>query len=1086
MRITQFSLRNPLVIAALTFAIGLFGIFNYSTMGVAITPNINFPSVVVSTVYPGADPETVEQNVTRPIEDAIATLPNIDNNGLTSQSSSGLSTVIVQFTSAANPDLVSVDVQRVVNSARSRLPSEVDTPTVSKIDINAFGVATVVLSGRQSLTTLQGIAEDTLQRRFNALPGVSSTSIRSGITREIHVLVDQSRLQSSGLSINNVLTAIQSQQMEMPAGTVTQSGRNYSIYFDALVSNPQQLGNIVVLQTASGGVRLQDIATIEDTFQKRNTIVRVNGNEGIALVVAKLPQANTLTVVDGVKKAIAELEPSLPDDTHLNIVIDSSTYTAKSFQTVQRALIEAVICTGLILLLFLHTWRSTFIVLVSIPVSLLATMIVMGLLHYNLNLLTMMALTLSVGILVDDSIVVMENIFRHLNKGKTAFSAALDGRSEIGLAALTITFVDVVVYIPIAIMLSGVPAQFIGPFALTIATATLASLVVSFTLTPLLSSRMLRLQDEHAGSGLLGRFGRAWDAGFVYVERKYEGLLRHSLPHRWIVIGVGLLTFMAGIALPATGQIGNDFFPSGDQSEIDITMSMPAGTALSATNDATLLIEQLLRNDPEVQTIFSVVGQTSTGFGGDTGANASQITALLVSPHERSRSSAEIGAELRELFTREIPSATVQIGLPNAFGFGGFGGQPIQVLVQGSNPSALDTFAAQVEEAVRNTPGTASVQSSNNNVQTQVRAKVDWQRAADLGVQPQNAALALRTAIDGFKSNTSQFHRSGLSAIDIRVLSTTSEKATLADIGALPVSATTGTVRLDQFATLEQRQIPTSIRHVNRLRSITVGAEPAQGMLVGDVQKAVQAQLKALTAPPGTAVAFAGQGQQGSSAFDDIIRAMGVAVVLMYMLMMMLFGSLTLPLAVIMSLPLAVVGALGAMWITGTPFTLFSLLGLAVLMGLVGKNAILLVDYTEILRQRGSERMAALLEAGPTRLRPIIMTTLSVMAALLPIASGLEEGSELLKSAAVGLIGGLITSTLLTLVFVPAMYTIFDDLQVGVGRMFGRTSRAEAVASPEHAAEPIPSDGHQPARRDAAQAEPRVPGRPGVVASGDG
>jgi HAE1 family hydrophobic/amphiphilic exporter-1 len=403
-----------------------------------------------------------------------------------------------------------------------------------------------------------------------------------------------------------------------------------------------------------------------------------------------------------------------------------------------------------------------------------------------------------------------------------------------------------------------------------------------------------------------------------------------------------------------------------------------------------------------------VVGQASGGIGGaDTGSHQALITALLVPPHERHRTSAEVGSELRSVFNGSFPTAKIQIRLPNAFGFGGFGGQPIQVLVQGTDPATLDRLAAEVEAAVRAAPGAVAVRSSNDNRQSQIRAKVDWNRAADLGVTAQSAAVALRTAIDGWRSNTSQFRQPGRSAVDIRVLNANANATTLKDIASLPVEGVNGIVRLDQFTTLRQVEIPTSIRHVNRLRSITIGAEPGEGKLVGDIQTSISRAVSTIALPPGYAVTYAGQGEQGGSAFSDIFKALGVAVLLMYMLMMMLFGSITLPLAVLMSLPLAVVGAFGAMALTKTPFTLFSLLGFAVLVGLVGKNAILLVDYTEILRGRGYDRESALLEAGPTRLRPIIMTTLSIMAALLPIASGLEEGSELLKSAAVVLIGGL-------------------------------------------------------------------------------
>jgi hydrophobic/amphiphilic exporter-1 (mainly G- bacteria), HAE1 family len=1063
-QLTRFSLRNPMVVAAITVALALFGLFSYASLGVAITPNVSFPQVVVTTTYPGADPETVESNVTKPIEDAIATLQNIDTNGLTSISSSGVSTVIVQFNTAANPDLVSVDVERVVNGVRSKLPSEVDSPSISKVDINAFGVATIVLSGNLPPADLQDLAENVIQKQLTALPGVGAVNIRSGITRELHILVDEQALRGRGLSINNVAATLQAQQLEVPAGTITQNGRDFSVYFDSLVSAPQQLGDLILQQTPNGAIYLRDVAKIEDTIKKRSAIVRVNGREGLAIVVVKLASANTISVVDSVKREMARMNTQLPGDAHLDIVIDSSTYTSKSFNTVQRALLEAVICTGLILLLFLHTWRSTLIVLVSIPVSLLTTLVMMSALHYNLNLLTMMALTLSVGILVDDSIVVLENIYRHLDLGKSPFQAAIDGRTEIGMAALTITFVDVVVYLPIAVMLSGISAEFLRPFALTIAAATLISLLVSFTLTPLLASRMLKEGHKQTNS-LLDRFGRAWDRGFIALERQYERLLRVSLRHRWLVIGVGLASFVGGILLWVFGFIGSDFFPSGDQSELDITLTMPPSTSLDATNQATLEVERLLRERHEVQTIYSVVGQSGgDATGASTSGNTALITALLVSPHERSQSSDQIRAALRDPLAQALPTAKIQIGLPNAFGFGGFGGQPIQVQVQGPDPATVDQLALQVQHVLEQVPGASAVRSSNDNLQTQIRATIDWRRAADLGVTAQSAGQALRTAIDGWKSNTNQFRQNGKSAIDIRILTAGAENMNVQQIAALPVSSTNGVVRLDQFATLRQVEIPTTIRHVNRLRAVTIGAEPGGGMLVGDVQNATRAAMSKLQLPNGYAITYAGQGGSGSTAITDIMHALGVAVLLMYMLMMMLFGSLTLPLAVLMSLPLAVVGAFGAMALTKTAFTLFSLLGFAVLVGLVGKNAILLVDYTEILMQRGRDRRQALLEAGPTRLRPIIMTTMSVMAALLPIASGLEEGSELLKSAAVVLIGGLITSTLLTLVFVPAMFTIFDDLGHWFGRLFRRGKKADGKKRPaaEEPPRALPEAGERP------------------------
>jgi HAE1 family hydrophobic/amphiphilic exporter-1 len=751
-----------------------------------------------------------------------------------------------------------------------------------------------------------------------------------------------------------------------------------------------------------------------------------------------------------VKQTMERLSPQLSAGTEMNLVVDASTYTAKSYSTVRNALVEAVFATALILLLFLHTWRSTLIVLISIPISLLSTLILMHALNYNLNLLTMMALTLSIGILVDDSIVVLENIYRHLDMGKPPFLAAIDGRSEIGLAAITITLVDVVVYIPIALMVSGISSQLLRPFALTIAFATLTSLLVSFTLTPLLASRFLS-QGHGGGRSLLARFGRAWDAGFGWLERCYAWLLRHSLPHRWLVILLGLASFGFGISLWTMGLIGSDFFPSGDQSEIDLTVTMPSATSLDTTSAVTAQFERMLATYDEVRTVYSVVGSTSGGGpgGSRTGSNQAQLTVLLVPTHDRTRSSTTIGNDLRTVLSSAAPAAKIQVGLPNAFGFGGFGGQPIQVQVQGQDPATVDRLATQVEQVLQSVPGAASVRSSNEDVQPRLRVTVDWKRAADLGVTVQHAGTALRTALDGWTSSSNQLHRAGQTAMDIRILSADAGTIKARDIGSLPILSTNGQiVQLNQFATISQVSTPTSIKRVNRLRAVTISAEPDQGKLVGDVQSVVQGALRQIELPSGYTITYGGQGSRGSEAFSQIFTALGVAILLMYLLMMVLFSSLVLPLAVLMSLPLSLVGAFGAMALTHTPLTLFSLLGFAVLVGLVGKNAILLVDYTEILQARGYDRTSALLEAGPTRLRPIIMTTLSVMVALIPIASGLEEGSELLQAAAVVLIGGLLTSTLLTLVFLPAMFTVFDDMQQAVRRLFGRgqAGRLSALA----------------------------------------
>ena len=511
----------------------------------------------------------------------------------------------------------------------------------------------------------------------------------------------------------------------------------------------------------------------------------------------------------------------------------------------RNALVEAVLATGLILLLFLHTWRSTLIVLVSIPVSLLSTLALMSVLHYNLNLLTMVALVVSVGILVDDSIVVLENIARHLALGKNPLQAALDGRSEIGLAAITITLVDVVVYVPMAVMTTGLPAQFLQPFAVVITAATLSSLVVSFTLTPMLARLFLRETEQSSGPSPLARFGRAWDRGFLLLERGYEHLLRVSLPRRWAVIGVGLASFAAGIALLAFGAIGLDFFPSGDQSELDLTLTMPPSTTLDATNAVSQKMELELRQYPEVRDLYSVIGQASVpgAIGAISGTNQAQMTALLVPRAERRRSSADIAEDVRQRFEGHYPGAKVRVGMPNAFGFGGFGGAPIQVQVQGSDPRCCGPLATQVQQQVAGVPGAVGLENSNDNLQTQLRAKIDWTRAADLGISARDAGTALRSALDGFTSNANQFRQSGRTSIPIRILTTDPTQTTPSDIQRLPVSGSKSVVQLGQFTMFEQARIPTSIDHVNRLRSVTIGVSAGKGHLVGDLQNGSRQRL---------------------------------------------------------------------------------------------------------------------------------------------------------------------------------------------------------------------------------------------------
>ena len=1047
MKITEFSLRNPLVVAALTGAVIVFGFAAYLSMGIGVFPNVSFPEVLVITSDRGADPATIETQITKPIEDAAASLANIDT--ITSTSDEGVSTVAVQSTTAANENLVAVDVERVVNAIRSQLPPEADAPTIVKPEVSLIPVITIGISGPQPLGEINRVAKDRIARAFNAVPGVQSVRVSGGQDREIQVKIDPTRLESHGIGLNQVQLALQSEQLQLPAGQLTSQAKDLNVRVNGLVTQPDQLGLITIATTPSGPVFLKDVGTIVDGYKTVNAINRVDGVPAVTISLTKLSAANGIAVSQGVRNAMATLQPTLPQGMKMNVVTDSATYARQSFNTIQRTLIEAVLFTGLILLAFLHTWRSTLIVLVSIPTSLFTTFGLMSVLGMDLNLFSMLAVTLSVGILVDDSIVVLENIYRHLGLGDPPVLAAINGRSEIGLAALTITMVDVAVYVPIA-LISGVAGDFIRPFALVVAAATLTSLVVSFTLTPLLASRLVtRGSAEQEGNGPLAVFGRWWNRGFDWLARGYQRVLRLVLTGhlvklgpvrvggRWGVIALGLAAFVAGGALFASGAIGVDIFPSGDQSQINMTLSMPPATTIQATNAVVLKIEEELKTVPEVSSVYSATGSGSNGFG-VAGGNSAALTVLLVPISDRNRSAAAIADDFRQILDPHIPQARLDVSPANAFGFGGGAGQPISVAVRGPDPTTLNRLVDQATAEMKAVPGAVEVNNANQKTQQELVLHVDRARAADLGITTQVAASALRTAVDG--TVATKFRQTGLDDIDIRVMLDDAFRGSTDQLASLPLVSTKGNiVHLGSVGTIVAGSAPTQIAHRDRERSVTINAS-ASGAAVGTVAQEIQNRLSRLPLPPGYSITYSGQAAQGAGAFSDIFKALGISLLLMYVLMMMLFGSLTLPLAVLMSLPLAVIGALGALALTNNSFTLFSLLGIAMLVGLVGKNAILLVDYTDILRKRGVSRTAALLEAGPTRLRPIVMTTMSIFASLAPVALGAEAGSELLKAAALVLIGGLLTSTLLTLVFIPAMYTIFDDIEELVRRLLYRAS----------------------------------------------
>lgn len=1033
MTLTNIAIRRPLFMLMVIGALLVVGLVSWTKLGVDLLPALDFPIVVVSTPYPGAGPEAVDQLVTRRVEDAVATINDIDY--IQSTSTEGLSTVVIFFKDNAPKDS-SIDVERKVSAIRALLPTDAKDPSIGKYDPNAQPILQLTVSGNRDLGALQRLGEDKIEKRLEATDGVAQVSLIGGLEREIQVQVDQQKLQARGLSILQVNQALGGDNVNVPAGSLTQQGRDWSVRLDNQAQTPQELNNVLVGSTPSGPIYLKDVATVVDTYKKVSEIQRTNGQSALGITILKQSSANTVETADNVKKTIATLQNELPSDVKIAVASDASVFTRNSLNDVTHELTQAVALTGLVLLLFLHTFRSTLIVLLAIPTSLIATLGVMYFLGLSLNMMSLMGLTLTVGILVDDSIVVLENIFRHLQMGEGPREAALNGRGEIGFAAIAITLVDVVVFAPIAFM-SGVTGQYFRQFGLVIVTATLFSLFVSFTLTPMLASRWYR-RGEHGEAKLdqptrnpLVLFGRAWDRGYARLAAGYGRLLRFAIGRwtRWAIVGVGLASFVGGILLVATGILSTEFFPDADDGELQINLQMPPGTTLEVTNTATSKIEQRVMAWPEVKQVFTSVGVNRSGGFGTSSGRFATVSVELIDKQDRVRTPAMLSQEARA-FGSDIPGAKVTAA-PTG-GIGGGGGSAVTVRVQGEDQKVLASLAAQVADVVRKVPGTSDVDDGGVTGDPELVVNVDRQQAADLGLTPAQVGSVLRTGLAG--STVSTFRPSGTSGWDINVILDPDERARVDQVSAIPIVTPKGaTVRLGQIASVSTVDGPTQVARRDRQRAVNVTANLA-GRPAGDVARDIQAGLDQIAVPSGYKVTQGGEAQSQNESFGQIFQALGLSVLLMYMLMVALFESLVFPLMIMFSLPLAVVGAFGLLALTGNTLNMLSMIGLILLTGLVGKNAILLVDFTNTLRKRGLARNEALLQAGPTRLRPILMTTSALVLAMSPIALKLGEGSEWRAPMAVTVIGGLLTSTLLTLVLIPAVYTIMDDFQGLVAR----------------------------------------------------
>jgi HAE1 family hydrophobic/amphiphilic exporter-1 len=1019
MILSDLSVKQPVFATMMMVALVVLGVFSYMELPIDLFPNVDFPVVTVQTVYPGVAPETVETEVTKRIEEAINPIEGVKH--ISSTTTEGVSIVMTQFELGTDVSRAAQDVRSKVSALRRDFPTSVEEPVIDRLDpadlpIVSLSVTSPLLSPKE----LTSLTEKVIQKRLENIEGVGSLKIVGGERREIQVYLKLERMKAYGLTVPDVILALRRENIEVPAGKINSGVMEELVRVEGKVPDPGMLQYLIVKTIRGVPVYLGEIATVTDGYEEQRTLALINGRRALALDLRKQSGSNTVDVAEAVKAALPALNRELPGQTRLSVVKDSSTFIRDAVDDVKNTLILGAIFTIFIVFLFLNSWRSTVITGLTLPVSIISAFIIMKVLGFSLNILTLMGLSLSVGLLIDDAIVVRENIVRHMQFGRDHFEAARYGTSEIGLAVMATTFSIIAVFVPIAFM-KGIVGQFFYEFGITVAFAVLVSLFVSFTLDPMLSSRWydpaVEMNRKRRG---LARWLEVFDDKFLRLRGVYEKSIAFSLKHRaWIMV-VSLVLF--GISLLAFDHLGQDFMPSYDRGEFQVSFKTNPGSRLDQTEAISKEIVQRIFRKPGIDYTFTTIGAGST-----SALNEGVVYVKLKSANQRPLSDRKLRDELRSEFSRY---GRAIVSLEDVADIGD--ARPLQISVKGPEMEEIDRVSGQVAGIVRRVPGAVDVDRSLDRDKPEIRVRIDRKVASDLGINLEALAVTLRALLTG--DVATQYEDADGDAYDVRVrLADQQRKSieTLQDVDLLSSKKDSAghdlLIPAGQVASFHRGSSSAQIRHLDLVREVRIFANAANRPL-GNVEDDIKAKLKDLPLPKGYSVSFTGESENMSESFDSIYSALILAVVFIYLILASQFGSFTHPLAIMLSLPLSLIGVVAVLATTGDTLNIMSMIGLILLMGLVTKNAILLIDYTKRLRMEGKERAAALIEAGRTRFRPIVMTTMAMIFGMLPLAFEIGAGSELRAPMARAVIGGLITSTLLTLIAVPVVYSLLDDL----------------------------------------------------------
>jgi hydrophobe/amphiphile efflux-1 (HAE1) family protein len=1006
MWITRVSIQNPVFAMMVMVALCVLGIFSYSKLGVEQMPDISFPGAWMEVNYPGASPEAVEREVMKPIEEAVNSIAGVKR--ITSRSQEGRGDMSVEFALDADMGRAMQEVRDRVAAVQSSFPREVRAPTIARWNNdNAQPVVNVaLLSKTRSARELSLLGEHNVGKRLQRVEGVARVDISGLVTREVRINLDPVRLRAYGVTPAEIATALREANADQPVGLLNDSTQDTLLRVEGRVRDPKQFERIVVARRNGLALALGDLGTLVEREREADSTARVNGQPAINFNIFKQQDANIVVTGDAVKKALEEIKKTLPPDVELTTIYASSDWVKSSLDGLKHTLIEGALLTVAIVFLFLHSWRSTIITGLTLPIAVISSFIAVYMFGFTLNFMTMMALSLCIGLLIDDAIVVRENIVRHIHMGKDHHTAAREGTDEIGLAVMATTFALCAVFVPVAFM-GGIIGKFFYPFGITVVVAVLVSLFVSFTLDPMLSSVWKDPPADRMRSlPVIGAMIRGTDRAMDLLHTVYERLIHwaFSRPHRnrLIVLGVGALSFVGALALAPL--VGSEFVPQTDEGFTQLNLRMPVGSSLERTDAKVRQIEEIVLAVPEVKTV-------STSVGGPGQRNQASLMLALKDKQDRSRSQKQVEDAVREMIAK-VPGIDVAVGF----------NRPVYVAILGNDPEGLARVATEFAEKVKKIPGIVDVELSVKPGLPAYAVRLKPDAVRELGLTAPQLASSLRAYVNG--DTATYWTTPDGNQVEVVLRLNEAQRERLEQLRGLPVAfARDGTpITLDSVATIESVFNPDVIRRQNLQRREAVFAgvkDRSRGEVGDDVQKLI----KETVLPPGYSFDIGGQMQQQAEAFSGLLAAMALAVIFIYIVLASQFGSFIQPIAIMASLPLALIGVMLALLFWRSTLNVFSMIGLVMLMGLVTKNAILLVDFANQARKAGATVADALLQAGLIRMRPIVMTTMAMVFGMLPMALAFNDGGEVQAPMGRAIIGGVITSTILTLVVVPVLYS---------------------------------------------------------------